>query len=164
MGSSGAGKTTLLNTLNFRTSSKLHVTGDRCINGAPVGPHIISSISAYVQQDDLLFPRLTVNEHLNFCASLRLPAETSRRDKRRRVNEVLQELGLWNVKNHKIGSPTTFKGISGGEKKRLAFASEILSDPNILFCDEPTSGLDSFMAQTVVRIMHKMAARGKIIV
>ena len=78
----------------------------------------------------------------------------SSKEKARRVDELLQELGLKKCENTRIGVPGRVKGISGGEMKRLAIACELLTDPPLLFCDEPTSGLDSFMAQNVVETLR----------
>jgi ABC-type multidrug transport system ATPase subunit len=161
MGSSGAGKTTLLNSLNFRNQRMVQVTGSRCINGVPISPDIISSVSGYLQQDDL-FPDCLSCRELSFTAHLRLPSTMSAKQRSARVDEVLHDVGLWHVKDVYIGGGFS-KGISGGEKKRLAFAAEILTDPSTLFCDEPTSGLDSYMATIVVDIMKRMASRGKMI-
>ena len=70
-----------------------------------------------------------------------------------RVDEVIHELGLTKCQNTVIGNPERgVKGISGGERKRLAFASEVLTNPSLMFCDEPTSGLDSYMAQNIVQV------------
>ena len=70
-----------------------------------------------------------------------------------RVEEVVNELGLGKCYNSRIGNPERgVKGISGGERKRLAFASEVLTNPSLMFCDEPTSGLDSYMAQNIVQV------------
>lgn len=74
------------------------------------------------------------------------------------------QLGLGKCADTQIGIPGKFVGISGGEKKRLAFASEVLTNPSLLFCDEPTSGLDSFMAENVVNTLRAMASRGKTVV
>jgi ABC-type multidrug transport system ATPase subunit len=78
---------------------------------------------------------------------LRLPSNVSNIRKMRRVREVLIDLGLAKCEHTKIGVSGLVKGISGGEKKRLSFASEVLTNPSLLFCDEPTTGLDSFMAE-----------------
>jgi len=73
-------------------------------------------------------------------------------------------MGLSKCADAQIGYPTRIKGISGGEMKRLAFASELLTDPPLFFCDEPTSGLDSFMSQNVVSVLKGMSANGKTII
>ncbi|CAG7692574.1 unnamed protein product, partial [Allacma fusca] len=162
MGASGAGKTTLLNILNFN-SGKLYVEGQRCINGAPATSEFISSNTAYVQQEDLFLPALTVREHLIFTSRVRISGKSTA-ERLKCVDFIIHELGLTKCQHTRIGHPARSKGISGGEMKRLSFASEYLTDPVILFCDEPTSGLDSFMAQSVVRVMQKMAQAGKSVI
>lgn len=164
MGSSGAGKTTLLNTLTFRSGNGVSVTGRRCVNGVRVGRNAVAALSAYVQQDDLFIGTLTVREHLVFQALVRMDRHIPYTRRMRRVDEVIQELALAKCENTTIGVPGRVKGISGGEMKRLSFASEVLTDPPLMFCDEPTSGLDSFMAQNVVSVLAGMARKGKTVV
>ncbi|KAG5683231.1 hypothetical protein PVAND_012524 [Polypedilum vanderplanki] len=151
LGSSGAGKTTLMNALCFRSPSGIKVSSTtvRALNGVPVTSEKLRSHCAYVQQDDLFIPSLTCKEHLIFQAMLRMGRNVSYQQKLTRVNEVLNELSLRKCANTIIGSPGRIKGLSGGERKRLSFASETLTDPHLLLCDEPTSGLDSFMAHSV---------------
>lgn len=106
---------------------------------------------------------LTVEEHLYFQAKLRMPGGTTEEAVNTRVEELLSDLGLRKCRGTPIGTQL-LKGISGGEKKRLAFASEIVNDPSLLFVDEPTSGLDSFMAESVVKTLRAMAGAGKTVV
>ena len=178
LGASGAGKSTLMNTLLFRNLAGLEVSGKRMANGDPVTPSSLLAVSGYVQQDDLffgetshlddrnqLFPgSLTVREHLIFQALLRMDRDVPKKQRMERVEEVIQELGLSKCSNTQIGVPGKFKGISGGQMKRLAFASEVLTNPALLFCDEPTSGLDSVMAASVVEVMRTLASQGRTIV
>ncbi|CAI2349556.1 unnamed protein product [Caenorhabditis sp. 36 PRJEB53466] len=114
-------------------------------------------VCAYVQQDDCFIGSLTVEEHLRFMAKLQMGSDHGDVEQERRVQAVMRDLGLENIANSIIGTRTR-KGISGGEKKRLAFASEILTSPPILICDEPTSGLDAFLAYQVVCVLKKLAA------
>ena len=92
MGASGAGKTTLLNVLTFRNIKRLRVSGVRGVNGVPVGPDVLTSLSAYVQQDDLMIGTLTVKEHLVFQALLRMHRHIPFEKRMERVDEVIQEV------------------------------------------------------------------------
>jgi ATP-binding cassette, subfamily G (WHITE), eye pigment precursor transporter len=138
IGSSGAGKTTLLNALCFRSPPgiKISPTSVRALNGIPVNSEKLRSQCAYVQQDDLFIGSLTTKEHLIFQAMLRMGRNVPYAQKIIRVNEVLNELSLRKCANTIIGSPGRIKGLSGGERKRLSFASETLTDPHLLLCDE----------------------------
>lgn len=121
-------------------------------------------MSAYIQQDDLFIGTLTPREHLEFQALVRMDREIPYKARMARVDSVLHELGLTKCAKTVIGVPGRIKGISGGEMKRLAFASEVLTNPALLFCDEPTSGLDSYMAQNVVEVLQQLANQGKSII
>ncbi|KAH9524967.1 hypothetical protein Btru_028364 [Bulinus truncatus] len=128
-----------------------------------IGPSI-KGISAYVQQDDLFITTLTVREQLQFRALLRMDKKLDKAARLARVEEVIIEMGLTSCANNRIGDAGGGKkGISGGERKRLSFASEALTNPPIFFCDEPTSGLDSFMAQSIITTLQKMASKGRVI-
>ncbi len=82
-----------------------------------------------------------------------------------RIDEVIKQLNLTKSQKTLIGTGDQAKGISGGEKRRLAFASEIVTNPSLLFCDEPTSGLDSFMAESIVDSMYELAVNsGKTVI
>ncbi|PAA52991.1 hypothetical protein BOX15_Mlig012313g4 [Macrostomum lignano] len=162
LGASGAGKSTLLNVLTARNQSSLTIQGSVKVNGLSVDKGI-KALSAYVQQDDMFIGTLKVREHLWFQALLRMESKMSLQDRRQRVEEVLDEMGLVKCAEDYIGNPGTRKGISGGEMKRLSFASELLTNPPLMFCDEPTSGLDSYMAETVVRTLRRLAANGRTI-
>ncbi|KZS03063.1 ATP-binding cassette sub-family G member 4 [Daphnia magna] len=165
MGASGAGKTTLLNCLTFRNTGKLKITGTRFLNGAPVNTDALARISGYVQQDDLFIGTLKVGEILRFQALLRMDKHFSYEERMERVEEVILELGLTKCRNTLVGNPEKgIKGISGGERKRLAFACELLTNPSLMFCDEPTSGLDSFMAQNIVQALKNLASAGKTVI
>lgn len=85
-------------------------------------------------------------------------------EKLEKVEQVIAELSLVKCKNTIIGVPGRIKGLSGGERKRLAFASEALTDPTLLLCDEPTSGLDSFMAHNVLQVLKRLAQKDKTII
>ncbi|CAG5130203.1 unnamed protein product [Candidula unifasciata] len=163
MGASGAGKSTLLNVLTHRNTKSYVFSGDIRLNGWNVGDGI-KNVSAYVQQDDLFIDTLTVREQLQFRALLRMDRRLDKSARLARVEEVIIELGLTNCADTRIGTPGGGKkGISGGERKRLSFASEALTNPPIFFCDEPTSGLDTFMAQNLVHTLQEMAEKGRTI-
>jgi ABC-type multidrug transport system fused ATPase/permease subunit len=125
MGASGAGKTTLLNVLTQRIQKSLMVDGDVRINGSIVSPDTLIALSAYVQQDDLFIGTLTVREQLVFQALVRMDANIPYQQRMTRVEEVIKELGLSKCADTIIGVPGSMKSISGGEMKRLAFASEV---------------------------------------
>lgn len=137
MGSSGSGKTTLLNTIAHRvSSSKLEVLGQLSFNGHSSHKAIRS---AYVMQQDLLLPTLTVRETLQYAADLRLPSLTSPAQRRAVVESVILELGLKDCADTRIGS-NVHKGCSGGEKRRVSIGVQMLANPSVLYCDEPTTG------------------------
>ncbi|XP_016924435.3 protein scarlet [Drosophila suzukii] len=159
MGSSGSGKTTLMSTLAFRQPAGTVVQGDILINGRRIGP-FMHRISGYVYQDDLFLGSLTVLEHLNFMAHLRLDRRVSKEERRLIINELLERTGLLSAAQTRIGSGDDKKVLSGGERKRLAFAVELLNNPVILFCDEPTTGLDSYSAQQLVATLYELAQKG----
>ncbi|GJP46571.1 hypothetical protein CLOM_g5841 [Closterium sp. NIES-68] len=163
MGASGSGKTTLLDILSDRISSR-NLTGEISLNGAPVKGDTIRRLSAYVMQDDLMFPALTVRETLMYAAELRLPPTVSAAEKAEKVRRLIRLLGLTKVAGSKIGDENS-RGISGGERKRVAIGVEMIGDPEILFLDEPTSGLDSTSAFRVVKVIKRIAVRtGSIVV
>uniref|UniRef100_K1QMC2 Protein white n=1 Tax=Magallana gigas TaxID=29159 RepID=K1QMC2_MAGGI len=136
MGASGAGKSTLMNMLTFKNRGSLLIQGEIRVNGVLMDKDKMSNLAAYVQQDDLFIGTMTVREHLVF------------------------RLGLTKCADTFIGTPGKVKGISGGEMKRLSFASELITNPPLLFTDEVTSGLDSFMALSVVQSLKTMVHMG----
>jgi len=163
MGASGAGKTSLLNILNFRTktSPDLRICGSVMLNGHVADANDMAAISVFVQQEDIFVGALTCREHLQFHATLRMK-KFSKMQRKTRVEEVLVETGLKRCENVRIGDSEE-KGISGGEEKRLSFATEILCRPTLIFCDEPTSGLDSYMARGIVKLLKRYAGVGRTI-
>uniref|UniRef100_A0AAV1TAD2 ABC transporter domain-containing protein n=1 Tax=Peronospora matthiolae TaxID=2874970 RepID=A0AAV1TAD2_9STRA len=159
MGPSGAGKSSLLDCLSGRNSA---VQGDVLLNGHPWSD-TTKRFASYVMQDDLFYPTITVKEHLVFQANLRMGKTVSQKQYRQRVDDVMEELGLQKCRDTLIGG-ISLRGISGGERKRLSFATEILINPSILFADEPTSGLDSFMAETVTMQLQQIARGGRTVI
>nr|CDJ80755.1 unnamed protein product [Haemonchus contortus] len=163
MGTSGSGKTTLLNILTQKRDDSLRVYGDIAINDCLLEAGDMKKISAYVQHEDLFITNVTVQEHLMFAARLRAHAKKTDDERKEIVEGVIQAMNLGNCRNTKIGGALQ-KNLSGGERKRLAFATEILADPSILFCDEPTSGLDSAMALRVALALKMLASKGKTVI
>lgn len=161
MGPSGAGKTTLMNALNGYTpptEGAVHFNGRNLY--AEYG--LFAQSLGYVPQDDIMHKDLTVGQALYYTAKLRLPPDTSDREINDRIARVLGQLGLEGVENVLIGSPER-KGISGGQRKRVNLAMELLTDPSVLFLDEPTSGLSSEDALMVMKVLRDLANSGKAI-
>eukprot|EP01050_Picozoa_sp_SAG11_P008814 SAG11_NODE_794_length_7137_cov_45.288576_9_plen_207_part_00 len=138
LGPSGSGKTTLLSILSGVTGPP--TSGNVLINQEPMDPRIARKHSALVPQDDLLHPTLTAKEALAFACELRLPAEATAERKDRLINDLLQEFDLTQSADVVIGHPEGEKGLSGGQRKRLSIALEMVNNPSVLFLDEPTSG------------------------
>ncbi|XP_054160068.1 ABC transporter ATP-binding protein/permease wht-1-like [Oppia nitens] len=165
MGASGSGKTTLLNVLAHRYLHNYTVQGTVMLDNNLANINQIRSISAYVEQDYQFIGTLTVAEHLAFHSQLRMNGSMSALARDSRVKQIMTALDLDVCANTMIESPFTGQQcISGGERKRLAFALELLSDPSIMFCDEPTTGLDSFMALNVVQVLRDMAQSGRTVI
>jgi len=115
----------------------------------------------YVSQEDVLFEGLTVFETLYYTAVLRLPRAMTDKDKRERVSIILEVLGISHVKDSIVGGIRIGRrGISGGEKKRVAIGQELLYNPSVILLDEPTSGLDSTTALNLVHTLHTLAQVG----
>ncbi|KAH8423957.1 putative ABC efflux transporter [Aspergillus melleus] len=168
MGPSGSGKTSLLNSMARRlhgsVGTRYQVRGDMLYNGAAPSESVIRSVTSYVaQDDDALMPSLTVRESLRFAAGLRLPRWMSRSEKYQRAEEILLKMGLKECADTLVGGELV-KGISGGEKRRVSIAIQILTDPKVLFLDEPTSGLDAFTAQSIIEVLQALAAEGRTLV
>lgn len=155
MGGSGAGKTTLLDIL-AQKSKRGSVTGTITVNGRSISQKEYRRFIGFVDQDDYLMPTLTVYETVVTSALLRLPKTMSDDSKKLRALETMKELGILGIKDQLIGSEEN-RGISGGEKRRVAIACELVTSPSILFLDEPTSGLDAYNAFNVVESLVKLA-------
>lgn len=161
IGGSGSGKTTLLNTLSERVaSSRLDVSGTTTFGGRQ---GVQSARTAYVTQQDVLIPTLTVRETLGYSADLRLPATTTVEQRKQIVEEVILELGLKECANTRVGN-SQHRGCSGGEKRRVSIGVQLLANPSVLFLDEPTTGLDATSAFQLVRTLKKLAGNGRTIV
>ncbi|KAI4367976.1 hypothetical protein MLD38_016597 [Melastoma candidum] len=160
LGPSGSGKTTLLTALGGRLGGNL--SGKISYNGQGFSSGV-KRRTGFVAQDDILYAHLTVAETLYFTALLRLPERMARGEKLRHVESVIMELGLVGCRNSMIGGPL-FRGISGGEKKRVSIGQEMLINPSLLLLDEPTSGLDSTTAQRILTTIKRLAGGGRTVV
>ena len=170
LGPSGAGKSTLLDILAGRPSANRVVGGSIRVNGAVADAAAMRSLAGYVPQDDVLPGTSTVWEHLVFHATLRIRgegdgrggAETSARI-RSVVSDTMRSLGVDGVAHAFVGDEWT-RGLSGGEKRRVSIATELLTSPAIMFLDEPTTGLDSTNAAKVVDILAALGEKGVTVV
>ena len=160
MGASGAGKTTLLNVLcgNEKPSE-----GEVLINGYNLHANVpeLEGVIGYIPQDDLLIEELTVFENLYYNAKLCFKDKTEE-EINSLVEDTLSSLGLWERRGLKVGSPLN-KMISGGQRKRLNIALELIRQPAILFVDEPTSGLSSRDSENVMNLLRELTLKGKLI-
>ncbi len=159
MGGSGTGKTTLLSLLNGTLRPQ---EGSITINGHDISEPKAKDLIGFVPQDDLLIEELTVYQNLWFTAKLcfeGMPDE----DIDRRVMKTLKDLGLDAAKDLKVGSAIN-KYISGGQRKRLNIALELIREPAVLFLDEPTSGLSSADTEKVINLLKEQTLKGKLIV
>lgn len=163
MGPSGAGKTTLLLTLNGYlppTSGQVRINGEDlyAIYDA------LRGVIGYVPQDDIVHPELTVFEAVKYSARFRLPNDYSEEEINQRVEQTLRDLGLEAVKNLQIGKPEK-KVLSGGQRKRVNIALELVTDPVILFLDEPTSGLAADDTTALINLLSDLTKKtGKTII
>ena len=163
MGPSGAGKTTLLLTLNGYmppTSGQVRINGEDLY---AVYDALRGSIG-YVPQDDLVHPELTVFEAVKYSAQFRLPPDYSDEEINQRVETTLRDLGLEGLRNLQIGKPEK-KVLSGGQRKRVNIALELVTDPVIVFLDEPTSGLAADDTTALINLLAELTKRtGKTII
>lgn len=160
MGASGAGKTTLMNALSGITTP---TEGEVLINGLNLhkDKDNLEGIIGYIPQDDLLIEELTVFQNLFYSAKLCFKNKTDK-EIEELVHKTLRNLGLFERKDLKVGSPLN-KMISGGQRKRLNIALELIREPSILFVDEPTSGLSSRDSENVMDLLRELTLKGKLI-
>ena len=160
MGGSGAGKSTLLHVLN---GSEKPSEGQVLINGIDIhkNPEKIEGVIGFVPQDDLLIEDLTVYQNLYYAAKLCF-TNLSESEINALVVKVLEDLGLTETKDLKVGSPLQ-KTISGGQRKRLNIGLELLREPAVLFCDEPTSGLSSRDSENIIDLLKELSLKGKLV-
>ena len=160
MGASGAGKSTLLNVLNGAstpTDGKVFINGIDIHSGDPS----IEGIIGFVSQDDLLIEELSVYQNLYYNAKLCFDNYTEDQLVET-VHRVLMNLGLFEIKDIQVGSPLN-KKISGGQRKRLNIALELIREPAVLFLDEPTSGLSSRDSENILDLLKELTSKGKLV-
>ncbi|CAD7928040.1 unnamed protein product [Amoebophrya sp. A120] len=159
IGPSGAGKSTLMNLLAGRqgwTGNGVEMTGEVRYGGKRVDFQDLKSSIAYVMQQDAILGTQTVMETLVFAARMKLPAGIEKEQLMANVEQTLKQLDLWEHRDVPIGDALR-KGISGGQKKRVSAALELLTRPSVMFLDEPTSGLDSFSSLKLIAELKNIA-------
>ncbi|XP_026166011.1 ATP-binding cassette sub-family G member 8 isoform X2 [Mastacembelus armatus] len=162
IGSSGCGKTSLLDIITCRDEGGTVVSGQILINGKPNTPQLVKKSIAHVRQDDRLLPHLTVRETLSFVAKLRLPTHFTQAQRDQRVDDVIAELRLRQCAHTRVGNDYV-RGVSGGERRRVSIAVQLLWNPGILILDEPTSGLDSFTAHNLIITLSRLARGNRLV-
>lgn len=157
VGASGAGKTTLMMALNGFVRAD---QGQVLVNGDDLYQHfdLYRTLIGYVPQDDIIHKDLTVADALRYAARLRLPPDTSDKEIEQRIDQVLGEVGMLAQKNQVISS------LSGGQRKRVNIAVELLADPRLFFLDEPTSGLDPGLEKKMMHTLRHLADGGRTVV
>ncbi len=156
VGGSGAGKSTLMGTLSgYAPATAGHVL----INGDDYYHNFVQyqSMLGFVPQDDIIHRNLSVEHALYYAAKLRLPADTTPQEIRDRINRVLDEVGLTYHRDKLVDT------LSGGQRKRVSIAAELLADPSLFFLDEPTSGLDPGLEKKMMYLLRSLADQGRTI-
>lgn len=146
----------------IKDNSKLTLYGRRYINGEPVAGDCRIP-SAFVEQEVNFFPHMTVRETLTFRVNLKLGSMLSKKARNEMVNDLMDLVNLKKAADTIVGNAKV-RGISGGERKRLSIAVEMISAPSLIFLDEPTSGLDSTAATALMQTLRELADAGKTIV
>lgn len=162
LGNSGSGKTTLLDAISGRIGNSGTLLGEVFVNGRKLKREEYQDCFSYVLQSDNLLSYLTVEETLTYTAQLALRKHSAEAIKRK-VLAVMAELSLTHVAHSVIGG-RIFPGISGGERRRVSIASQLLQDPRVILLDEPTTGLDSMTANQIVVLLAELARRNRIVV
>ncbi|PWA38564.1 AAA+ ATPase domain-containing protein [Artemisia annua] len=162
MGISGAGKTTLLDVLAGRKTSGT-IEGEIKIGGYPKVQDTFARISGYCEQTDVHTPQITVEESVIFSAWLRLHHEIDSNTKYRFIEQILETVELYAMKDALVGIPGV-SGLSTEQRKRLTIAVEVVANPSIIFLDEPTTGLDARSAAIVMRAVKNIVETGRTIV
>jgi ABC-type multidrug transport system ATPase subunit len=159
MGPSGSGKTSLTNVVAGLIADRDAISGTQKVNGSP--GRLPKQMVGVVWQDDLLLSNLTVEETIYFGARLKTPSDIADAQVRSLVEEAMNELNLLHIRDRLIGSPAmNLPGISGGERKRVAVAAELVVRPSLLVLDEPTSGLDATTAYSLMTTLKQLAGLG----
>ena len=160
MGGSGAGKSTLMSVL---TGLHKPTRGSVTLNNIDIHhqSEAIEGLIGYVSQDDLLIEELTVFQNLYFNAKLCF-GQYADSEIRQRTDDVLRDLGLYEIRDMKVGNPLN-KKISGGQRKRLNIALELIRQPAVLFLDEPTSGLSSRDSDNIMDLLKELTLKGKLV-
>uniref|UniRef100_H3CPU7 ATP-binding cassette, sub-family G (WHITE), member 8 n=1 Tax=Tetraodon nigroviridis TaxID=99883 RepID=H3CPU7_TETNG len=159
IGSSGCGKTSLLDIITCRDEGGEMTSGQILINGRPNKAHLVKKSIAHVRQDDRLLPHLTVREAWPLCTEHLAPETPFFRPQ---VDDVIAELRLRQCAHTRVGNDYV-RGVSGGERRRVSIAVQLLWNPGILILDEPTSGLDSFTAHNLVITLSRLARGNRLI-
>lgn len=162
LGNSGSGKTTLLDAIAGRIGNSGNLLGDIFVNGRKLKTEQFQDCFSYVLQSDNLLSYLTVEETLTYTAQLALRKHSAEAI-RKKVTAVMAELSLGHVAQSVIGG-RIFPGISGGERRRVSIASQLLKDPKVILLDEPTTGLDSMTANQIVMLLAELARRDRIVI
>ncbi|XP_039088337.1 ATP-binding cassette sub-family G member 8 [Hyaena hyaena] len=162
IGSSGCGRASLLDVITGRDHGGKIKSGQIWINGQPSTPQLVRKYVAHVRPHDHLLPNLTVRETLAFVAQLRLPRTFSQAQRDKRVDDVIAELRLRQCAHTRVGN-VYLRGVSGGERRRVSIAVQLLWNPGILILDEPTSGLDSFTAHNLVKTLYRLAKGNRLV-
>jgi ABC-type multidrug transport system ATPase subunit len=160
LGKSGAGKTSLMSILSGQILQG-NIEGKIKFCNNNFNKELMKNSIAYVKQKDILSENLTIYELILLCATLKL--KVTKDEIKIKVNNIIDILDLTDCKDTFIGGETK-KGISGGQKKRISIALELINDPDIIFLDEPTSGLDTYNAFNVMQILKKLVDQGKTII
>uniref|UniRef100_A0A673KYS6 ATP-binding cassette sub-family G member 5 n=1 Tax=Sinocyclocheilus rhinocerous TaxID=307959 RepID=A0A673KYS6_9TELE len=162
LGNSGSGKTTLLDAVAGRIGNSGKLLGEVFVNGRKLKAEQFQDCFSYVLQSDNLLSYLTVEETLTYTAQLALRKHSSEAI-RKKVAAVMAELSLGHVAHSVIGG-RIFPGISGGERRRVSIASQLLQDPKVILLDEPTTGLDSMTTNQIVVLLAELARRDRIVI
>ncbi|XP_019404937.1 PREDICTED: ATP-binding cassette sub-family G member 5 [Crocodylus porosus] len=162
LGNSGSGKTTLLDAISGRLRHKGNFFGEVYVNGNELKKDQFKDCFSYVPQNDALLSYLTVQESLTYTALLALQKHSSDFIKKK-VDAAMTELSISHVAHSIIGS-RVFRGIGGGERRRVSIAAQLLQDPKVMLLDEPTTGLDCMTANQIVLLLSELAHKNRIVI